>query len=99
MTFSEFCEKAHDVKEKMFYLSKYIRIKQEPTITYGKEWNGDFITFDEFKKRCNTMYYTDDDGYGFYASESSKSDVEIYPSDITENIFRTDFPYVIWFNK
>ena len=99
LSFSEFCEKAHDVKEKMFYIDKYARLKQEPEITYGKEWNGHFMTIEDFKKDCTSGYYVDEDGYGFYATESSKSDVKIMPSDVLENIIRTDFPYVIWFNK
>lgn len=99
MTFDEFCNKAHDVKEKMFFASKYMRIKQEPVITYGKEWTGEKMTFDEFKSQCGTGFLTDDDGVGYYATESSKSDIRVYPSDIEENVFRTDFPYVIWTNK
>jgi len=99
LTFNEFCDKAHDVKEKLYYIEKYMRLRQEPTITYGKEWGGKFMEFEEFKKQCDTLYLTDTDGYGFYASESSKSDIIVIPSDITENIFREDFPYVIWFNN
>ena len=41
----------------------------------------------------------DSDGYGYYATESAKSDVHIMPSDVIENIIRDDFSHVIWFNK
>lgn len=99
MTFDAFCEKAHDVKEKLYFIEKYIRLKQEPTITYGKEWNGKLMLLEDFKRDCGTGFYTDDDGYGYYATESSKSDIQVYPSDITENVYRTDFPYIIWFNR
>lgn len=99
LSFSEFCDKAHDVKEKLFFVDKYIRLKKEPIITYGKEWNGNFMSIDEFKGKCESGYYTDEDGRAYYATESSKSDIEIKPSDFEFNLIRDDFPYVIWFNK
>lgn len=98
-SFSEYCERAHDILERLYFISKYKRVKQEPVIEYGKEWNGDMYTIEEFKDLCQKRAFIDDDGYGNYATETSKSDVQIYPSDVTENIIRTDFPYVIWFNK
>jgi len=98
-SFSEYCERAHDILERLYFISKYKRVKQEPVIEYGKEWNGDMYTIEEFKEMCQKRALIDDDGYGNYATETSKSDVEILPSDVTENIIRTDFPYVIWFNK
>lgn len=97
LAFQKFCEKSHDVKEKLFFIDKYIRIKQEPVITYGKEWDGILIEIEDFKNKCNSGFYSDEDGVGYYASESSKSDIKIYPSDVIENILRNDFPYVIWF--
>lgn len=99
LPFSEFCEKAHDVKEKLFFVDKYIRLKKEPIITYGKEWNGKFMTIDKFRDDCIREFYSDYDGIGYYATESSKSDIEIKPSDFEFNIIREDFPYVIWFSK
>ncbi len=99
LSFSDFCEKAHDVKEKLFFVDKYIRLKKEPEITYGKEWNGEFMDFDDFKRKSISGYITDEEGIGYYATESSKSDIEVKPSDVELNLFREDFPYVIWFNK
>lgn len=99
MTFDAFCEKAHDVKEKLYFVEKYARLKQEPTITYGKEWSGRLIPIEEFKKDCATGFFTDEDGVGYYATESSKSDIKVLPSDMTEDLYRKDFPYVLWFNR
>lgn len=99
MTFDEFCNKAHDVKEKLYFLSKYMRLKKEPIITYGKEWNGKLIPLEDFKRECGTGFYTDDDGNGYYATESSKSDIPVLPSDFTEDLYRKDFPYILWFNR
>lgn len=99
LLFSEFCERAHDVKEKLFFIEKYIRLKKEPVITYGKEWNGRFLSIEKFKNECESELIKDDDGIGYYATESSKSDIKILPSDIKFNLIRNDFPYVIWFGK
>lgn len=97
LSYSEFCEKAHDVKEKLFFVDKYIRLKKEPVITYGKDWNGEFMTIEKFKEGCETEKYRDEDGYGYYATESSKSDIVIKPSDFEFELTRTEFPYIIWF--
>lgn len=99
LTFNEFCEKAHDVKEKLFFVDKQIRLKKEPIITFGKEWTGDFMTIEDFRNKSHSGLLTDEDGIGYYATENSKSDVEIKPSDFEFNLVREDFPYVIWFNK
>jgi hypothetical protein len=98
LSFTEFCEKAHDVKENLFFVDKYIRLKKEPIITYGKEWNGKFMTFDEFKSKCESKFYNDEDGIAYYATETSKTDIEIKPSDFDFNLVRTEFPYIIWFD-
>lgn len=99
LTFDEFCNKAHDVKEGIYFIHKYMRIKATPSITYGKEWNGKLVTLEDFKKGCETGFYGDEDGIGYYATESSKSDVTAMPSDFTENIYREDFPYILWFDN
>ena len=56
-------------------------------------------TIEDFKEMCEAEVLMDSDGFGEYATETSKSDVEILPSDVKENLIRNDFPYVIWFNK
>ena len=99
LSYNEFCEKAHDVKEKLYFLSKYKRLKSEPTVTYGKEWKGETMPFEKFKKECENSYLTDDDGIGYYATKEAKSNIEIIPSDILENIYRNDFTHVIWMNR
>lgn len=94
-----FQEKAHDVREASYFVSKYKRLKQTPTVEYGKEWNGQIYTLEEFIKMCEVGGFIDYDGFGNYATESAKSDIEVIPSDIKEKIYRTDFTHVIWFNR
>ena len=99
LSFDAFTEKSKDVAEKLYFISKFKRLKQDPNVTYGKEWNGITLTLDKFKTLVLNDAYTDEDGYGYYATETSKSDVIIKPSDVSENLIRTDFTYVIWFEN
>ena len=99
LSYFEFCDRAKDVKEKLYFVSKYRRLKQNPTIEYGKEWLGDTFTLENFIELVNDGLFIDSDGYGYYATEDAKSDVYIYPSDIKEGLYRSDFTHIIWFNK
>jgi len=97
--FDEFAKKAEKEREGLYFIDKYKRLRRDPIVEYGKEWKGETYTLDEFKRMAKTKVLTDDDGYGYYATESAKSDVFIYPSDVMENLIREDFSHVIWFNK
>lgn len=99
LSFSEFTKRAQKEREGLYLIDKHKRLRQDPIVEYGKEWKGDTYTLDEFKKMAKSKLLTDYDGFGYYATESAKSDVEIYPSDVLENLIREDFSHVIWFNK
>jgi hypothetical protein len=99
VSYKDFCERAKEVKQKLYFISKYMRLKQEPIIEYGKEWNGNTYTLETFQKLVKDKLLMDSDGYGSYATEDAKSNVYVYPSDITENIYRDDFTHIIWFNR
>jgi hypothetical protein len=99
LPYEEFCNQSRDVKEKLYYIGKYKRTKQDPVVEYGKEWKGDLMEIEKFIALCKNDSIDDNDGYGFYATETSKSDVIIVPSDVKENIIREDFSHVIWFEK
>lgn len=99
LSFEEFQKLVKDEAEKLYFIGKYKRLLQDPIVEFGKEWKGDLYTLEEFKKMARDGSIVDDDGYGYYATELGKSDVMIYPSDITENLIREDFTHVIWFNR
>lgn len=99
LDFDDMINETKEERNKLFSISKEMRLLQEPTVEFGKQWNGDTYTFEQFKKLCIDEDLTDNDGYGYYATETAKSNVEIIPSDITENKYRNDFTHVIWFNK
>jgi len=99
LSFDEFCKKAEKEQEGLYFIDKYLRLRQDPIVEYGKEWKGDLYSLDEFRAMVDSNAFVDDDGIGYYATENSKSDVVIKPSDITEGIIRDDFSHVMWFNK
>ena len=99
LSYQEFSNKAKPVKEKLYFISKYLRLKKTPSLEYGKEWKGDLYTLEKFISMVRSGGFIDDDGWGYYATETTKSDINIYPSDISENIYRTDFTHIIWFNR
>lgn len=60
---------------------------------------GDLIPVHKFWKICECGGFIDSDGEGYYATETQESDIPAIPSEIVGENFRTDFPYVIWYNK
>lgn len=61
---------------------------------------GDHITLKEFISACKCGGFINYDGFGYYATETEQSDIEIYPSDITKNKnYRKDFTHVKWYNR
>lgn len=99
LSFAEFCNKAHDVKDKLYAIDKFLRIKEDPVLSYGKEWSGTLYEINKFKDMCERNLFTDDDGIGYYATETAKSNVVIKPSDFDYDMIREDFTHVLWFNK
>ena len=95
----EMLVKTRDIKERMAHTDKLMRKIQEPALTYNKKWKGKRLTLDEFILLSTEKEIVDNDGTGYYATETAKTDIAVYPSDIIENMYRTDFPYVLWFNK
>lgn len=91
--------KTKDVKERMAKADKMMRKLQEPTLTYNKKWKGTKMELSKFIEVVTANELSDLDGEGYYAAETAKTDILIRPSDIKENIYRTDFPYVLWFPK
>lgn len=99
VSWEEFSERAKKEREALYLIDKYKRLRQDAIVEFGKEWKGDTYTIEEFKEMVKNKAITDEDGIGYYATESSKSDVKVMPSDFDENLIREDFSHVIWFSK
>ena len=91
--------KTAEIKQKMAHADKMMRKLQEPSLTYNKKWKGKKMELEDFIAASVAKEIIDTDGEGYYASETAKTDVLVRPSDILENIYRTDFPYVLWIPK
>ncbi len=91
--------KTTEVKKKMARADKMMRKLQEPSLTYNKKWKGTKMELSKFIEIVTANELSDLDGEGYYATETAKTDILIRPSDIKENIYRDDFPYVLWFPK
>lgn len=98
-TWQEMLVKTRDIKEKMAHADKMMRKLQEPSLTYNKKWKGTKMELAKFIEIVTANELSDMDGEGYYATETAKTDIIIRPSDIKENIYRDDFPYVLWFPK
>ena len=57
------------------------------------------MTLADFIEGCESGCLIDDDGIGYYGTETKESDLEICPSDVTDGDYRTDFTHVYWYNK
>lgn len=92
-------QKTSEIKQKMAHADKMMRKLQEPSLTYNKKWKGQKMELEDFIAASVAKEIVDTDGEGYYATETAKTDVLVRPSDITENIYRTEFPYVLWIPK
>ena len=99
LSYNEFCVKAKTLKEQIYLIEKHIKVKEEPTIEYGKEWKGKLLTLENFIEKAKNLELKDVDGIGYYATETTKSNIIVCPSDILENIYRTDFTHILWLNN
>ena len=91
--------KTAEIKHKMAHADKMMRKLQEPSLTYNKKWKGKKMELEDFIAASVSKEIVDTDGEGYYATETAKTDVIVRPSDILENIYRVDFPYVLWIPK
>lgn len=99
MSWDDMLSETKDIRIKITQNDRKIRQIQSPTVQFGKNWNGELITLEEFIASVNSGVFTDNDGLGRYATEVGVSDIYIYPSDILDNVYRKDFSHVLWLNK
>jgi hypothetical protein len=60
---------------------------------------GDIMPLSDFLSRCFDGRFTDDDGHGKYSTIYERTNVIVYPSDVTLGRIRFEYPYVIWYKK
>jgi len=80
-------------------LENELRKLKTPKYFYNIESDDDIYTLQEFIAICKDGGFIDYDGFGVYAFEDKKTDIEIYPSDIKNGNVRNDFTHVVWYNR
>ena len=60
---------------------------------------GDHMTRQEFEEACKGGCFIDDDGHGYYTTQTEMSDHKLYPSDLREGWKYPDMTHMVWFNK
>jgi len=71
----------------------YEKYYWEPLPTYG-----DLFTVREFMCSVESGLFIDNDGIGYYATDTQMSDLEAIPSQFNPDIDPI-FTHVMWFNK
>ena len=58
----------------------------------------DHMTVDDFKENVDHGFFTDDDGFAYFANETHyNTDKKIYPSHAM--FIPDDITHVVWFNR
>lgn len=99
LPYEEMVKKTLDLRKELTLIDRNIRLLKEPVVTMGKKWAGHFMLFDDFISLSLSGEMTDKDGYGFYATQTSVSNIPVYPSDIVNGIYRDDFNCVLWLDR
>lgn len=74
-----------------------LRLVKTPTLLEIK--NGEHMLFTKFVDLIIDGKLSDDNVYGYYATNNMQSNVLVYPSDIKSSMYRIDFTHVVIFNK
>lgn len=94
--FQELSEKAC---EPIWRAGMQLRKIKEDFVMKDIKKGDDHMTIEEFISCCKSGSFIDYDGSGNYATDTQESNISIYPSDITEGVYRNDFTHVVWYNK
>lgn len=64
------------------------------------------MTLEEWKDECECGGFIDYDGYGYFATATQESNIQVYPSDYWENRkkhtawYQPDWAtHIVWYNR
>tara|TARA_R110000772_G_scaffold17946_3_gene50094 strand:+ start:206416 stop:206811 length:396 start_codon:yes stop_codon:yes gene_type:complete len=86
-----------DLWEKNAELGRQFRVIQPYEMNEAP--SGDVMTLKEFIENVECGGFIDYDGSGYYTKDNLESNITIYPSDITNGMYRNDFTHVSWYNR
>lgn len=76
------------------------RNRQIPVLRNANKFElGRRESYESFKEACKMHCVTDSDGSGYYGTSTQISDIYISCRAFDNDMERTDFTYVYWFNK
>lgn len=96
-SWEKYKDSSRELLVKRMKLSQEIRLIEVPEITYGKEYVGNKIPIEKFTEMAKSGLIKNNDGYGYYATENSVSNISVYPTDFLDDKYRTDFTHILWF--
>ncbi len=87
--------------KKCIELDQKIRILEEVHLEPFDKYDNNIYTLKQFVSMCEGGEFIDYDGFGVYANKKKKmkTDIKVYPSDITSGKYRKDFLHVVWYNR
>lgn len=100
ISWDDMLKETGSLRLKITSLDQDMRLMQDPTMQFGKNWAGELIPLEIFVKKCEDSQYGEDlEGIGRYATETGVSDIYIYPSDVLDGKYRKDFSHILWLSK
>lgn len=57
------------------------------------------MTIEDFVQCCKDGLFVNNDGSGYYATQTEMSDEQALPSILRHGIYNPDYTHVCWFNK
>lgn len=84
---------------KLSEASRNYRLIQTPKFLNDIPEYGDVMKLEYFIDCVKCGGFINSDGFGRYVKDGKESNIEIHPSDVSNNAIRTDFTEIVWFNK
>lgn len=98
LPWNEYIKRVEKTNITEIYAEVYLR--KEPVLRPASEFDLECrMTLEDFKNCCKNHMFINDDGSGYYGTETERSDIPADPSHFCQNWNRTDFKYVYWYNK
>lgn len=92
-------EKARQIGKKANPISGEYHMIQDEYELHPIPVYGDKFPLKKFIDCCKYGGFTNSDGEGYYATKDEESDIPAIPSEIVAGFVRSDFEYVVWYNK
>ena len=98
LSWEDYSEEVENTNIWEMYVEK--RNRQTPVLKDADEFYLECReTYKSFKTNCKYHCYIDSDGSGYYGTKTQISDIPVSCRAFENDLERTDFEFVYWFNK